>query len=171
LKNEGDGGGFFKREIYGIRQAIHLRGADEFGAAAVNHVAEISELAAAVVEAGNAGGAFATTDTGSEDNFLADADGGDFGADLRDFAGDVAAGNVRERKRNTGQTAANPEVEMIERARFDADEDFVGLDGGLRNVDKFENFRRTVLFENDGFHQAPFLRARNQDHPNAAPTN
>src|SRR4029077_19930639 len=57
LKNEGDGGGFIKRKFFGKQKAIHFRSADEFGAAAVNHVAEIGELAAVVVEAGNAGGA------------------------------------------------------------------------------------------------------------------
>jgi hypothetical protein len=30
----------------------------------------------------------------------------------------------------------------------------------LRNVNVFENVRRTVLFENDGFHQVPVLRAK-----------
>jgi hypothetical protein len=163
LKNEGDGGGFFKGKIFGIREAIHFWNADEFGAAAVNHVTEIGELAAAVVEAGDAGGTFAAADTGSEEDFLANADGGDFGADLRDFAGDVAARNVREGERNAWQTLADPEVEMIERAGFDAHKNFVGLDCRLRNIDEFENVRRTVLLENDGFHPAPFLRARNRN--------
>jgi hypothetical protein len=31
----------------------------------------------------------------------------------------------------------------------------------LRNIDEFEDVRRTVLLENDGFHQAPFFGTGN----------
>jgi hypothetical protein len=44
---------------------------------------------------------------------LADVDGGDFRADLGDFAGNIAARNVRKRDGNAGEATANPEVEMI----------------------------------------------------------
>ena len=53
----------------------------------------------------------------------------DFLADLGDFAGDIAAGNVGERDSNTGEAAANPEVEMIEGAGADANQDFIVAEG------------------------------------------
>lgn len=108
LENERNRGGFFPFEICGIREAIHLGGADKFGAAAVNHVAEIRGLAAVVVETSKAGGAFAATDERGKHNFLADAHVGDVGADFNDFAGDVASRNVRKGNRHVRQTAADP---------------------------------------------------------------
>jgi hypothetical protein len=62
LKDERDGGGFFEREIFGIGQAVYFRDADEFGAAAIDHVAEVGGLAAAIIEAGNASWTFAAAD-------------------------------------------------------------------------------------------------------------
>src|SRR5258708_13072518 len=87
-------GGFFEGEIFGIGQAIDFGRANKFGAAAVDHVAEIRELAAAIVEAGDAGWAFAAGDSGGEDNLLPDAHGGDFLADVGDFSGPLPSGNV-----------------------------------------------------------------------------
>jgi hypothetical protein len=70
-------------------------------------------LAAAVVATGQACGAFAAGDSRGEDNFLADFHGGYVGADLGDFASDVAAGDVWERDWDTWQAAANPEIKVI----------------------------------------------------------
>ena len=70
-------------------------------------------MTAAVVEAGYACGTLSAGDSGGEDNFLSDFHGGNIGADLGNFAGDVAAGNVWERDWNVGQAAADPQIEMI----------------------------------------------------------
>jgi hypothetical protein len=70
-------------------------------------------LAAEVVATGQAGGAFSAGDSGGEDDFLSDFDGGDFGTDLGDFAGDVAPGDMWERDWDTWQAAADPEIKMI----------------------------------------------------------
>src|ERR1700736_4816989 len=114
LEYQRDRGGLFEAEIFRIRNAVHFRAFYEFGAAAVDHVAESGKFAAAVCETGQAFGAFSAGDSGGEDNFLADFHRGDVGADLSDFANDVAAGNVWKRDWNVGQTAAYPEIEMIQ---------------------------------------------------------
>src|SRR5215472_9646707 len=40
LEDERDSGGFLERKIFGIRHTVYFGSADEFGAAAINHVAE-----------------------------------------------------------------------------------------------------------------------------------
>jgi hypothetical protein len=52
-------------------------------------------LAAAIILTGNARRAFATTHARREKYFLADANGGNFGADRGDFSSHIAARNVR----------------------------------------------------------------------------
>ena len=74
LEDERNGGGVSPIEIFGIREAIHIRATHVFGAAAVDHVTEIGVIAAGVVVAGEAGGTLATGDAGSENDFLADVD-------------------------------------------------------------------------------------------------
>ncbi len=143
---------FLKREIFRIGQAIYFRDTDEFRAATVDHVAEVGELAAAVVQAGDAGCALAASDAGSDNYFLADANGGNFRADLRDFAGDVAAGNVRERNWNARQALADPDVEMVQSAGADADKHFAGANGWIGCVGVLENAGSAVLVKDDGFH-------------------
>jgi hypothetical protein len=70
-------------------------------------------LSAKVVATGQAGGAFSAGDSWGEDNFLADFYGGYVGADLGDFASDVAAGDVWQRDWDTWQAATDPEIKMI----------------------------------------------------------
>jgi len=142
----------FEREIFGAREAIHFRCANEFGAAAVDHITEVGELAATIVEAGKARGAFATGDAGGEDHSLTDAYGGDLGADLGNFACDVAARYMWERDRNAGDALAYPEIEAIESASANAHENLIGARGRVGNVGIFQDFRATVLLELDGLH-------------------
>jgi len=155
LENKRNGGGMGPIEIFGVGHAIDIGAADEFGAAAINHVAEIGKVAAAVVIAGKACGTFAAGDAGSEHHFLADVDGADFRADLGDFAGDVAAGNMGEWDLEAGKAAAHPEVEMIEGTGVNADEDFAAAKLGLGDISVVENGRVTMFLEDDGFHERP----------------
>jgi hypothetical protein len=115
-ENERDGGGVRPIEVFGIRETVDLGHTNVFRAAAIDHVTEVGEIAAAVILTSDAGGTFATSNAGGENDFLADVKGGDFRANLGDFAGNIAAGNVGERNGNAGKAAANPEVEMIEGA-------------------------------------------------------
>jgi hypothetical protein len=119
-------------------------------------------VAAAIVESREASGAFAAGDSWSEDNFLADFYGGYVPADLRDLAGNVAARNVRQRDGNVGQSAADPEIEMVEGAGAHADEDFVGAKRGNRRVGVLQNFRAAVLLKDDGSHGTPLFDRETQ---------
>jgi len=154
-EHERNGGGVCPIEFFRIGEAIDLRDANIFRTTAVDHVAEIGEVAAAVIAAGEAGGAFAASDAGSENDFLADMNSGDFGADLGYFTGDVAAGNVRERDGDTGETAANPKVEVIKGTGMDADEDFIVAESRFGNIGVAKDGRVTMLLDDDGLHAKP----------------
>ena len=82
---------------------------------------------------------------------MADAHGGDIRANLRDFAGDVATGNVRQWNGHIGKAAPDPEVEMIQRASLDAHEHFVVANDRVWRVLVFEDVRCTMLMKSDGF--------------------
>jgi hypothetical protein len=153
LKNERDGSRFFERELFGIGEAVHFGAANELGATSVDHVSEIGKLRTIVVASSQTGGALAAGNAGSEENFLAGFDGGDAEANLLDGAGNIAAGNMRERDGNARDSAAHPEVEMIESAGVDADDDFAGARFGFGNVGVAEDVGAAVVVEKDGFHE------------------
>jgi len=155
LEDERNGGSVGPIEVSRIGHAIDFGAANIFGAATINHVAEIREIAAKIVVAGEAGGTPAAGNAGSENNFLADVDRGDFRADLGDFASDVAARNVGQGNLEAGKAAAHPEVEMIECAGANADEDFVATELRFGNIGKAENGWVTMMMEEDGFHERP----------------
>src|SRR5262249_6466932 len=124
LKNERDGSSFFEREIFGIGEAVHFGAANELRATAVDHVSEIGELRTIIVASSQPGGALAAGNSGGQENFLAGLDGGDVGANPLDDAGHITTGNVRKRDRNPRESPAYPQVEMIQGAGVDADDDF-----------------------------------------------
>jgi hypothetical protein len=154
-EDEGDGGGVRPVEIFRIRETVDLGHTNIFGATAVDHITEVGEIAAVVILTSDAGGTFAAGNARSENDFLADMNGGDFCADLGDFAGNIAAGNVGERDSNTGEAAANPEVEMIEGARTDANQGFIVAERRFGDISIAENGRVTVFMDDDGFHEQP----------------
>ena len=154
-ENERDGGGVRPVEVFWIRETVDLGHTNIFRAAAIDHVTEVGEIAAAVILTSDAGGTFATGNAGSENDFLADVNGGDFWADLGDFAGNIAAGNVGERDGNAGEAAANPEVEMIEGAGTDANQDFIVAESRFGNIGIAKDGRVTVFVDDDGFHGQP----------------
>jgi hypothetical protein len=155
LKNERYGRGVDPIEIFGIGHAIDFRAAHVLGTAAIDHIAEVGEVAAAVVVAGETSGTLAAGHARSKDDFLANMDGVNLGANFGDLAGDVAAGNVRKRNRNTGQAAPDPEVKVVERTSMDVDQDFVGAEMRLIDIGVAKNAGITMLMENDGFHVGP----------------
>jgi hypothetical protein len=113
LEDERDGRGVDPIEIFGIGHAIYFGAADVLRTAAIDHVAQIGEIAAAIVVSGDAGGATPTADARGEDDFLANVNGVNFGADLVYLTGNIAAGNVWKRDGNTGEAAPDPEVQVI----------------------------------------------------------
>jgi hypothetical protein len=152
LEDEWYGRGFFEREIFGVREAVSFGGADKFGAASIDHVSEIGELAAAVVEAGKTCGAFAAADSRSENDFVADLHAGDFRSNLGDFASDIATRDVRQGNRHVGKAATNPEVEMVQRTGSDANEYVSAAECGLGGLGILQHFGSPVLLKDDRFH-------------------
>ncbi len=55
LENKRDRSSFFEAEIFRVWQAIYFGSADEFGTAAVDHIAEVGGLTAVVIKAGYTG--------------------------------------------------------------------------------------------------------------------
>jgi hypothetical protein len=155
LKNERHGRGVDPIEIFGIGHAVDIGAADVFGTAAIDHVAEVGEVAATVVVAGETSGTLAAGHAGSKDNFLANMKGVNLGANFGDLAGDVAAGNVWKGNGNTRQAAPDPEVEVVESTGVDANQDFVGAQMRLIHIGVAKNARITMLVEDDGFHERP----------------
>jgi hypothetical protein len=154
-ENERDGGGVRPIEAFGIRETVDLGHANILRAATIDHVTEVGEVAAAVILAGDAGGTFATSNAGGENYLLADVDGGDFRADLGNFAGNVATGNVGERDGDAREAAANPEVEMIESAGANAHEDLIVAENRFGNIGIAKDGRVTVFVDDNGFHRQP----------------
>jgi len=154
-ENERDGGGVRPIEVFGIRETVDLGHANILRAATIDHVTEVGEVAAAVILAGDAGGTFATRNPGGENDFLAHVDGGDFRADLGDFTGNIATGNVGKRDGDAGQAVANPEVKMIEGAGANAYEDLIVAENRFGNIGIAKDGRITVFVDDDGFHRQP----------------
>src|SRR5258708_2054601 len=156
LEDERNRGGFFEAQILRIRQAIYFGCAHEFGAASVNHVAQVSGLTAVVIKASYAGCALATANQWREDDLLADAHCRYVGADLGDLTGDVTARNVRKRNRDVRDAAAHPEVEMVQRASLHAHKHVVRADGGIGGVREFQYVWGTMLIKQK-LSPAPFV--------------
>lgn len=88
---------------------------------------------------------------------------GDCGAELEDFAGDFAAGDAREGERDGQFAFFKPEVEAVQAAGADADNDFVGRGNGVGNIDEAKLARGAVGCELDGFHQKTNLTVDGAD--------
>lgn len=155
LENKGNSRGVGPIEIFRVRHAVQFGAANVFGATAVNHVAEVGEVAAKVVVAREAGGTLTAGDARREDHLLADVHGGDLGTDFGDFAGNITARYVRKRYGNAGKAAPYPEIEVVQGAGVDTDEDFTRAEMRLGNVGIAKNAGITVLLDDDGFHGRP----------------
>ncbi len=164
-EDERNGGGFFERKAGGNGHGVARGRADVFGVASVDEIAEERVFAAKIVVAGEAGGAASTGNAGLEQDFVAGGDAGDELADGGDFAGDVAAVDVRHGDLNAGDTVADKKIEMIEGAGADADEDFVGARTRIGEVGVLEDFRAAVLGEDDRFHQRVSVEQRGRSLP------
>jgi hypothetical protein len=142
-------------EVLGIGHAIHLRAADIFGATAIDHEAEVGEIAAEVVVTGQASRATATSNAWSQDHSLADVNVVNIVADLDDLTGHVAAGNMGERDRIVGKTVTDPQVQVVQSASVHPDEYFVSVDVRFVHFGVVQNAGVPMLVKNDRFHLRP----------------
>ena len=154
-EHERNRGGMNPVEVLGIGHAIHLGAADIFGATAIDHETEVGEIATEVVVAGQTSGATPTSNTWSQDHFLADVNVVNIVANLDDFTGYVAAGNMRKRDRIVGKAMTDPEVEMVESARAHADEYFVWVNVRLVDFGVVQDAGVTMFVKDNGFHLRP----------------
>src|ERR1017187_9698964 len=133
-KHQRGGGGTLEAHVVGDLDGAILRRGEQFGIAAVDGVAEHGEAAAEVVVAREALLALAATlSRGQEDaparlDALAELASGD------NLARDIAAQDVRHGELHARDAGADEEVQMIQRAGADADENLVGSDRWLRQV-------------------------------------
>src|SRR3989442_1451896 len=72
---------------------------------------------------------------------------------LRHFAGDVAAHNVRHRELPVPHAHAEPQVQMVQSASLDLDQDFIRLDLWFGGVFVLQDFRPPVLVKSHRFHR------------------
>jgi hypothetical protein len=66
------------------------------------------------------------------------------------FPRHIAAQNVGQV--NAGQSSANPEIQMVQCAGFDANQHLIPAGLGIGDVFVAENFRTTEFVNTDGFH-------------------
>jgi hypothetical protein len=111
---------------------------------------EDGELAALVLHAGQALFAAPAEVHGGDQDALAWGESSNVFADLGDLARDVTAEDVRQL--HAGQSFANPDVEMIERAGLHADQHFVFARLRIGDVFVGQDFGATELMDADGFH-------------------
>ena len=151
---KGEGGGGVK--VNAVRKAHEGAFGDEdfFGEAAVALDAEEFAAKAEGFVALAAEFAFAAEEIGLDGDGVGGFPIGDAGADLEDFAGDFAAGSARQGDFEREFAGLEPEVEMVEAAGLDLDDDFAGGGRGVGDVAEFEFARRAVGCELDRFHGA-----------------
>ena len=71
----------------------------------------------------------------------------------RHFAGDVAARDVRHGSRDVWQSAALPQIEVVERTGSHADEDFPGIELRVGRVLVTEDLRPAVRMKTNSAHK------------------
>jgi len=155
LKNQRNGRCVNPIEIFGVGQAIDLGTPHEFRATAIDHVAKICVIAAVVVVPREAGRTLAAGYAGSQHDFLPDVDDMDFRANFSNFPGNITAGNVRKRNGYARQAPPHPQVEVVQGAGMDTNQNFVGAKVRLIHIRIVENTGITMLMENDRFHKPP----------------
>ena len=101
------------------------------------------------------GRAVTACDPGSEDNFLTDVNVMNVVADFHHFTGDVAARNVRKRNGIVRKPVADPKVQMVQRTRVHADQNFVWMNMRLVDIRVVQHTWITMLVKDNGFHRRP----------------
>src|SRR6185503_20536803 len=90
--------------------------------------------------------------TGMQQHLVSTSHPGDQAANLAHYSPDVVAENVWQWNINARQTTTRPNVQVIQGTSLHLDQNFVGLDSGIRHIGVLQNFRAAVLFEDDCFH-------------------
>jgi hypothetical protein len=133
-----------------VREEICVRYDDVLRVASLRVLSEDGVLTAQLILTREAPRADAARDAGTDDDARAQRRATGPGADGLDLADHVGPEPVRVLELETGQAAADPEIEMVEGDSPDPHADFaragVGHVDGLAN----EDFRAAVLAQDDG---------------------
>jgi hypothetical protein len=155
LENEWNRRGVCPIEISRIRHAVYFGATHVLGAAAVDHVAEVREIAAKIIVSGKARRAFSARDPRCKNHLLTDVNRGDLRTYLRDFPGDVASRYVRKRYGDAREAAANPKVEIVQGAGMHAHEHLSRPQMRFGNIRVAQNTWMAVLVDYNRFHRKP----------------
>ena len=157
-KHQWNAGGFIEIERVGDGDDAHHGHRNQFAVAAVHAVAEHGELAALVLQAGDALRAVIAEMHGRDQHPLSRLEIGDVLSHFDNFARDVAARNVRQV--DPRQAFTHPDVKMVQRASSHPYEDLIFSRPGIGDVFVSEDFGSTELMNANGFHGAPEARQR-----------
>ena len=155
------GGGEHQRQAGGLvevqtvrnRDHIHGRHGDQLAIPAIDAIAQDGELRAQVLQSGDALGAVIAEMHRRQQYPLPGLEAGDVLADLGNLSGNVRAQDVRQL--HSGQTFADPQIDVVQGAGFDPDENLVPARLGIGHIFVAQNFRTTEFMDADGFHGPP----------------
>ena len=151
-ENQRHGGGFLEAHVVRDADRRVLGRGHEFGVAAIDAHAEQRVGAAEVVVAGGALLALAAAQRGGEQDAPARLHTAAQFADGHHFAGDIAAEDARHGNFRARDALPDEQVEVIERGGAHAQQDLVGLDGGLGDVFVRQHLRPAVTVNSRDFH-------------------
>ena len=85
-------------------------------------------------------------------DFVADAYPSHECAHFTNSTCDIVSEDVREGNLDSAQAASYPDIEMIQSAGFDCDQNLIWFDGGRGYLTKLKHFGPTMLLDDYGFH-------------------
>src|SRR5208282_21865 len=151
-KHQWNAGSLVEIERIGDRNNIYGGYRQQLAIAAIDAVAEHGVLAALVLQSGNTLGATIAEKHGRKQNALSGFEVSDIFADFDNFAGNVAAEDVRQV--HARETFAHPDVEVVQSAGAHANEYLIFARFGVGDIFVSEDFRTTELMDANGFHGA-----------------
>ncbi len=149
-ERQGEGSRGDEVDVGRNRDEVLHRHRHELGVPAVGAQAEHVVLDALIVVPGQARRARAASEAGLKHDTPAGRQLGAAGVD--DLASDVAARDVRKREFDAIETAAFPEIQVIQGAGADAHDRSARRGRGVRGVLESEDVEAAMLVESDCFH-------------------
>ncbi len=150
-------GGLVEVQAVRNRDHVHRGNGDQLTISAVHAIAQHGEFRALVLKSGDALGAVIAEMHGRQQYSLPRLEAGDVLADFDDLSCDVRPQNVRQG--HSGQTFADPEIDMVQGAGLDADQNLVLARLGIGHIFVAQNFRTTEFMDADGFHRSSAMKS------------
>ncbi len=160
-ENERHGSGIDKGEGIRNRDDVDSWHGDQFAVPSLGVVAEYRELGTEILASAVALLAMTAEQHGRQQHARANFQIGYVFATLRYFASNVASEGVRQL--DAGKSFANPQVEVVESAGANADEDVVFAQDWIGDLFVPEDFRSTEFMHANGFHGGLLGRKMSRD--------